>query len=398
MNTNLLNIVKRIINEQGEGILGDAARLKSFVRDYAKDEPKEDRVAFGRAVEQGFYLELKRAAPHERARLKTALAARLQSLSGFDAARCAAAVSLLDALIAGAAAPEGSRGGGAKDAPAVRRTGKISRKTVIFGGAAGAGALAGELAANALRLEIFFESLIFEIALWAGVLSSGVSVALIAAQHILQRKRPDFKSLLPPALLGILTGAAAGGLAQAIFNVTQHISPFVKVTSNALCWGFFGAGLGFGVSLFIPNYPKKRAALAGLLGGTLGGIIYVALLSSGTNAGNYTGVIVLGLAIGLTISFIEEALREAWLTVIWGPKEQMSISLGAKPIVFGSSREADVFLPSRGGAAVPPVRALVTLENAQVILDDRVSGRSRVLSNGGEFTLDRLRVIVSTKA
>jgi hypothetical protein len=106
----------------------------------------------------------------------------------------------------------------------------------------------------------------------------------------------------------------------------------------------------------------------------------------------------LGLVIGLAISIVEEALREAWLTVIGGPKESVTISLGAMPGVFGSSREADVYLPARGGVPALPVRAVVTLENGQVVLDDNQTGKRGALSNGGEFTLDRLRVVVSTKA
>jgi hypothetical protein len=105
MNTNLLNIIKQITAQYGEGILGDAARLKGIVNDLAKAESKEDRVAFGRAVEQGFYHELKRAAPQDRVRIKPALVSRLQIATGFDAPRCAAAVDLLEAAMTGSAAP-----------------------------------------------------------------------------------------------------------------------------------------------------------------------------------------------------------------------------------------------------------------------------------------------------
>jgi hypothetical protein len=122
------------------------------------------------------------------------------------------------------------------------------------------------------------------------------------------------------------------------------------------------------------------------------------LLSSGTDAGGIIGVIVLGLAIGSAISFIEEALREAWLTVVWGPKESRAISLGQKPVVFGSSREADVYLPSRrGDVPVPPVRAVFTIENGAVVMEDKQTGRRGVLPNGGEVMIDRLRVVVNTK-
>jgi hypothetical protein len=110
------------------------------------------------------------------------------------------------------------------------------------------------------------------------------------------------------------------------------------------------------------------------------------------------GVTILGLFIGFAIAFIEEALREAWLTVIWGPKETASISLGTKPVVFGSTREADVYLPpGRGDVKAPPVRAVISIENGQVVLDDKAAGRRGVLQHGSEITIDRLRVVVNIK-
>ena len=146
MNTNFLAIIKRITAEQGEGILADPARLKGYVSDYAKNEPKEERVAFGRAIEQGFYRELKRAAPQGRAQVKAALASRLQTVTGFDAIRCAAAVDLLEAAITPAAAmpPHSAATTGAPASPALPR---ITKRTLIFGAAAGAGAAAMTLPA-----------------------------------------------------------------------------------------------------------------------------------------------------------------------------------------------------------------------------------------------------------
>jgi Ca-activated chloride channel family protein len=108
--------------------------------------------------------------------------------------------------------------------------------------------------------------------------------------------------------------------------------------------------------------------------------------------------VVLGAAIGLAISWVEEALREAWLTVVWGPKETTSISLGQKPVVFGSSREADVFLsPRRGQAEIPPIRAIVGIEGGRVMLDDRAAGTRRELRNGETVDLGRVNIIANIK-
>jgi hypothetical protein len=45
MNQNLVAVIKRITAEEGEAILGDPARLKGFVADYAAAESKAERLA-----------------------------------------------------------------------------------------------------------------------------------------------------------------------------------------------------------------------------------------------------------------------------------------------------------------------------------------------------------------
>ncbi|GMO66145.1 MAG: hypothetical protein Ta2A_14190 [Treponemataceae bacterium] len=100
MNTNFLNIIKRIVTEQGENILADPQRLKGFVKNYAANVPKEERTAFGRCIEAGCYRELKKAAtPEARRRFKTALVRQLQKITGLSGALCSGAVDVLDAVV-----------------------------------------------------------------------------------------------------------------------------------------------------------------------------------------------------------------------------------------------------------------------------------------------------------
>ncbi|GHT57381.1 hypothetical protein FACS1894109_09290 [Spirochaetia bacterium] len=398
MNNNFLNIVKRIVAEQGEGILADPQRLKSIVKDYAKDEPKEDRVAFGRCIEVGCYAELKRAATQqERIRIKPELSRRVASASGVDPAHCAAALDILEAAISPAPQSKPLRSSAFTSGGAA----KLSRKTIMFGIAGGIGAFIGELIYNGSNIFDLFEQTFWgntvKMSIWAGIISLCVSIGLVAVQYFYQKRMPD-KKALTPLVLGIITGALTGGFAQILFGITQNISPIVKTVSNALCWGIFGWGLGWGVSFFVPNFPVKRAMLAGLLGGTIGGAIYVALLSSGTSTGGILGVIVLGAAIGLAISYIEEALREAWLTIIWGPKETTTVALGVKPVSFGSSREADVYLPQkRGERPVLPIRAIVKIENGKIVMEDRLTNQRGELHGGDKIDFGRVSIVVHIK-
>jgi hypothetical protein len=102
MNTTLVTIVKRIIAEQGEGVLGDPKRLKAFFSDLAKDEPKPLRTVFGRCVEAGAYTALKTTPDAaERAKRKAAIAQRVYGEHGLDPALCAEALDILEAALYG---------------------------------------------------------------------------------------------------------------------------------------------------------------------------------------------------------------------------------------------------------------------------------------------------------
>ena len=100
MNTNLLNIVNRIVAEQGEGILTDAKRLFPYFSDYAKNEHKEERAAFGRCIEYGAYQVLRNTrSPDERQRVKATLTDQINAKTGVDRKRCADALDLLEMVI-----------------------------------------------------------------------------------------------------------------------------------------------------------------------------------------------------------------------------------------------------------------------------------------------------------
>jgi Ca-activated chloride channel family protein len=206
---------------------------------------------------------------------------------------------------------------------------------------------------------------------------------------------PRSTSLVKTAVLGISSGAAAGALAQIVFAFTQNISTMAEIISRVMCWGFMACGIGLGVSLFVPNYPRKRAILAGLAGGIIGGTIFRATFGLLPElAGRIFGIAVLGAFIGLTISIAEEMLREAWITVDWGRNETTSVSLGTNPVIFGSSPEADIYLPRE---KFPPVAAVIEIENSRIIADDKVTGRRTEMTDGAEINMGTMRITVHIK-
>jgi hypothetical protein len=405
MNINLLNIVKRIVSEQGENILADSKRLNPFFADYAKNEAKEDRVAFGRCIEAGAYQELKKTrTADERRRVKAALADQLHAKTGIDRTRCNDALDLLEAAVFKPEQPQPSPQINTNDNAPVNlqlgaSTGKaksVSVKTIIFGIAGALGGAAGELISEIFRVNdgsSTFWGNVISVAVWVAFIGLGISVGLLVAQSIYLKKKPVLQSLIKTALIGISLGAIAGGIAQVAFAFTQGISVTAEIISRIICWGIAGCGVGRGVSFFVPNFPKRRAMAAGFLGGLIGGAIFRASFSVFPEAmGRVVGIMALGFFIGLTISYIEEALREAWLTVIWGRNETKTVSLGQKPIAFGSSREADIFLANE-----LPVRATVQIENARVVMYDKSTNQRRELQNGNQVDLGRVSFVVNTK-
>jgi hypothetical protein len=405
MNTNLLNIVNRIVAEQGENILVDSKRLFPYFSDYAKNEHKEERTAFGRCIEMGAYQTLRNTrAADERRRVKAALADQLQSKTGIDKAHCTDALDLLEAVLfksvqhAPAPSSPSPQQVNTQVSAQTGKAGSISVKTIIFGIAGALGGAAGELISEIFNTnegtQTFFGAVV-NVAVWAAFIGFGISVGLLAAQSLYLKKKPVFESLVKTAIIGILLGAVAGGIAQIAFALTYNISVFVEIISRIICWGIMGWGVGWGVSTFVPNFPKKRAMAAGFLGGLIGGGIFRATFSIpffSDTMGRIVGIMALGFFIGLTISYIEEALREAWLTVIWGKNETKTVSLGQKPIIFGSSREADIYLSNEA-----PVKATVQIENAKVIMYDKTTNQRRELQNGNQVDLGKVSFVVNTK-
>jgi Ca-activated chloride channel family protein len=68
---------------------------------------------------------------------------------------------------------------------------------------------------------------------------------------------------------------------------------------------------------------------------------------------------------------VEELLREAWITVDWGRNETTNVSLGDRPIVLGSSPEADIYLRRD---KFPPVAVIVKIESSKVMVDNKLTG------------------------
>ena len=128
MSKSFFEIINQIITEQGEDILNDPQRLKPIVSNYANSIPKDDRVAFGRAIEQGFYMELKHANISDRQQVKTSMIIRLQNITGFDYVRCSTTIELLDAVTSNSISETNAK----LNLHSIKTKSKISKRTLLF--------------------------------------------------------------------------------------------------------------------------------------------------------------------------------------------------------------------------------------------------------------------------
>jgi Ca-activated chloride channel family protein len=279
---------------------------------------------------------------------------------------------------------------------------RITRKTAIFAAGAAIGAAVGTIASEGLGLDdgqaTTFVELIVETVIWFGLIGLGMALGLLIAQNIYLKKMPDAVSLIKPLIVGALSGAIAGGLAQVIYGYlyAQGFDMVATEFFRVICWGLAGLGAGWGVSFFVPNYPAKRALLAGFAGGAIGGMAFILLGIVGLPGAlmRAVGIAVLGAAIGLTLSAVEEMLREAWLTVIWGKNETSSVALGAKPVTLGSASTADIYLPRK---TFPPLTAILTVENGKVFFDNKLNNQKVALPNGSKINLGKISIVVNVR-
>jgi len=220
----------------------------------------------------------------------------------------------------------------------------------------------------------------------------GICLGLFWAEELSRHSHRQLKDiLLTPVIAGAIAGAMGGGTAQIIFSIGDS-GFFQDVVMRTLCWGFMGAIVGAWVSRSIPNLELKRGALGGLVGGIIGGIGFLmvgfvleGILGSLINPlladvfARFTGMGLMGAALGLAVVLVEQITRSAYIKVYWGPKQQSQVSLGPKPVLIGSSPQAHVTIPSK---AVADIAAAVVLLDGKIELEDRVSKSTRLLNIG----------------
>ncbi|HOO50542.1 MAG TPA: hypothetical protein PLK94_04550, partial [Alphaproteobacteria bacterium] len=171
-----------------------------------------------------------------------------------------------------------------------------NHKHVLFGGMGFSGGVFGALVAEQTSFQNVGGSVIRLVggtSIWGAVFASGILLGLTWALEVYAgHKRPSGKKMWDAFVSGLLAGAIAAGIAQAVFMAHQFTG-FGRFFFQSGCWGLAGAILGWRLSRAIPNLGAGRAALAGMIGGTIGGMGFIVMSALFTE--------VIGRALGIGI-------------------------------------------------------------------------------------------------
>ena len=249
--------------------------------------------------------------------------------------------------------------------------------------------LSGDGKAKGLGLAFF---LLLTTAFWTAAIVTPICLALLAGQHhYLRGSLPDAKGFGVGVLGGIAVGMLGGGAGQMLYFLAPN-SLALNVIIRIFAWGLLGGLAGLGLSLFIPNMKR----LLGLAGGTIGGgagciLFIVASIVMGETVGRIVGGLVLGFCIGVMVAVAETAFRSAWLEVLYGGGEKITVSLGPEPVKLGGdSKSCTVW--ARGAA---PLAMRFFIRDGVVICDDRVEECETAAADG--FTREIGNVTVTVR-
>lgn len=224
---------------------------------------------------------------------------------------------------------------------------------------------------------------------WSGLLAAGMLLALVVGQNR-YLGRPSF-SAGQYAAFG-LAGGGVGGLAGASAQILSQglaMIHFYPSIGFILGWTILGALVGSGLSYFVPNLSRWKAAAAGSLGGLLGALAFLAMsFVAGDTGGRLIGAVTLGTLIGLMVAVAEAAFRSIWLEVYRG-NEMTLVTLGPEPIVFGSDRRATVWI-----ANAPPLLFRFWTQGQSIMFERTSDKTSQEVAANFSETVGNVRVVV----
>jgi len=235
--------------------------------------------------------------------------------------------------------------------------------------------------------------LVFHTGLWSAAFTAILTLGLFSAGEIYNRRRWISPATLRKALpTGAIAGAIAGAVAQAVYSIEMESVIAQELIFKPACWGLMGGLLGWRLASAIPNLGLSRGVAGGALGGFLGGLAFVfAGVFLPETLGRMIGVGLLGAALGLAIVVIEALFREAYLEVIWAPKEVTYVTLGATPVFIGGGDDHVRVV------GLPQNAASVVLNQGKIHYTDKAGGERIELKDGSKLQIGSITIVIKAK-
>ncbi len=187
------------------------------------------------------------------------------------------------------------------------------------------------------------------------------------------------------AFFGLLGGALGGSLAQYVYGVITFeyaLSFLGQLILRAVGWSLLGLFLGLGQAALISDAKKMRnGLLGGAIGGFVGGIA-LQLIKTGMGdawLGRCLALCVMGATIGTLIGLIEEAAKEAWLSVVGGPLTGKQFILYEERTVIGSNPQCAIILFK--DPSVAPEHLAITRQGGEYVLAQLTPGAATLVNN-----------------
>lgn len=262
----------------------------------------------------------------------------------------------------------------------------------FFGFVGGAG---GALLAEIVPLKSTSSAvgLVLHTGLWSATFTAVLTFGLFSAGEIYNRHPWLSPAILRKALpVGAIAGAIAGAAAQAVYTIQMQSVIARELLFKPACWGLMGGLLGWRLVSAIPNLGLGRGVTGGAIGGFLGGLAFVATgIFLPETLGRMVGVGLLGAALGLAIVTIEAIFREAYLEVVWAPKEVTYVTLGSRPVFIGGG---DDHVYVRG---LSQNAATVALDQGKIYYTDKATGKRTELKNGSKLHIGSVMILIKAK-
>jgi hypothetical protein len=263
-------------------------------------------------------------------------------------------------------------------------------KFVIFAIAAGIGGMVASFIQEPIYRYFNVENVLRPI-VWSIFVCFAMAMSILFVQNRLLHKGfmsfTQGKKLCRGSIIGGLVAGIAGHYCYHWFGATIQV--------QVVAWGILGGLVGYGMCFFIPNTGTNRMIFGGFCGGALGAIGFLFIRSlmpqnTDDSLGRLIGAGILGLCLGVMISWIETMSKKIWLTVVFDLRHTAQVNLGSQIVTLGSGSEDTISVKG-----VSPKAAQFQMVGNQVRYTN--SGSTTMLQPGNRISIGNVELVICSK-